>query len=126
MSLEIPWEDARAFAEKHRCDQIIVWGYSKAGGQCVATWGKTVQDSDQAAVGGNHIKKALLGWPDALCNDQPDRVLRLKSDVEAFNKIVRCCADALANRRMAGLLIEAVNTVDAVLKELFPEERKSS
>lgn len=38
----------------------------------VTTYGKTISDCENAAEGGNAIKK-LLGWPEELCNAKPKR-----------------------------------------------------
>lgn len=58
----------------------------------VVTYGKTIEDCDQAAQGGNLLKKTL-GWPENLCNAQPSRIRklleeneRLKAELESLKK----------------------------------------
>jgi hypothetical protein len=49
------------------------------------TYGKTLEDCDQAAQGGNKIKKTL-GWPEELCSAEPSRVKKLKKEIEELKK----------------------------------------
>lgn len=74
----IPIQAAKDVAEKHGCKQVILmaWDGEKAH---VVTYGKTLEDCYQAALGGDRIKKAL-GWPESL-NAEPSRVKKLKAEI---------------------------------------------
>lgn len=80
---KIPWTEAKAFAERFDLDQVITWTWA-SGLQHVVTYGKSIRDSDQAAQGGNHLKRALLNWPASEACAMPDRVLRIKGVLEAY------------------------------------------
>lgn len=88
MSKAIPISAARDFAQKFDKDQVIVLSFSKVDGKTwVTTYGKTQEDCEQAAAGGNKLKKAM-GWPDDLCQAKPARqvkresVAALKAEIE--------------------------------------------
>jgi hypothetical protein len=73
----IPIKAAKEFAKAQGLDQVIVLGYSRANNLThVTTYGRTVEDCSQAAMGGNAIKKEILNWPDALCRSAPPRAKR--------------------------------------------------
>lgn len=75
---EIPIVRAKEIADKYNQSQVIIVTFSKETGlTTVVTYGKTLEDCNQAAVGGNFVKKAL-GWPLDKCNAQPARVKRKK------------------------------------------------
>lgn len=76
----IPISAARTIAGDHGCRQVIIvaWDGKKTH---VVTYGKTVKECEQAASGGNFVKKAL-GWPESLCNSEPSRVAKLKSRIK--------------------------------------------
>lgn len=70
----IPIATAKAIAKQYDQDQVIIVTWSKVKGlTTVVTYGKTVLDCEQAAAGGNMVKKAL-GWPDDKCQAVPRRV----------------------------------------------------
>jgi len=72
----VPISTARDIAERFGKDQVIIVTWDKTHGRThVTTYGKTVEESDQAAKGGNLVKRAL-GWPEELCNAVPARVRR--------------------------------------------------
>lgn len=77
----IPINVAKQIANDYGYTQVIIHAYDgeSSGVQCVATYGKTVDDCNNAAKGGNYIKK-LLGWSPDLCNTLPRR--RTKEVVE--------------------------------------------
>jgi hypothetical protein len=77
----IPITAAKQIADTYGYTQVIIHAYDgeQSGVQCVATYGKTVDDCNNAANGGNHIKK-LLGWSPHLCNTLPRR--RKKEEVD--------------------------------------------
>jgi hypothetical protein len=72
----IPISFAKKIAEEFGYAQVIIHAYDDITGlQCVTTFGKSLADCDNAAKGGNAIKK-LLGWPEELCNAKPARITR--------------------------------------------------
>lgn len=75
----IPIIEAKNIAKKYGQAQVIIVTWDKENGRThVVTYGESLQDCDQAAKGGNVVKKAL-GFPDALCHEQPARVLKKKA-----------------------------------------------
>lgn len=80
MPKRIPISAAKLVADKHDCRQVIILAWD---GKLthVVTYGKTLEDCDQAAQGGNKIKK-VLGWPESLCQDEPSRVKKLKERIK--------------------------------------------
>ncbi len=80
MSEAIPWEVAKEVAERHGCRQVILVAWDGESTH-VVTYGNDVHDSDQAAQGGNFVKKAL-GWPDQLCQARSPRVVSLEERIE--------------------------------------------
>ena len=78
MPKRIPIKAAREFAASQGLSQIIVLGWD---GKLthVVTYGKTLEDCDQAALVGNRIKE-FLGWPKDL-SAEPSRVQRLKDQL---------------------------------------------
>ena len=70
----IPVVAAKRLAEEYQQRQVILvtWDGSKTH---VVTYGRTIPECEQAAKGGNRVKRAL-GWPESLCNDVPARVRR--------------------------------------------------
>ena len=72
----IPITVAKEIASKYDKSQVIVITWDKLHNTThVTTYGKTIEDCEQAAKGGNFIKKAL-GFPEELCNMIPARVKR--------------------------------------------------
>ena len=84
MPKRIPISVAKKVAEEIDCRQVIVLAWD---GKLthVITYGKTVEDCDQAAQGGNKIKK-ILGWPEDLQAEEPSRVKRLKNEIETLKE----------------------------------------
>ena len=73
----IPVDAARRIAEDYAQDQVVICTFENATGRLhVVTYGKRIEDSENAAKGGDFVKKAL-GWPDRLCNTTPPRVQAL-------------------------------------------------
>lgn len=85
MPRRLPIAVARAISEKWLCSQVIVCAWD---GELthVVTFGKSVEDCDQAAQGGDRIKVAL-GWPDSL-NSVPSRVKTLQAKVAALEAAI--------------------------------------
>lgn len=70
----IPITDAKKIGQNHGYSQVIIVAWDDVTGTTsVCTWGSTLKQCDQAAQGGNFVKKAL-GWPDDKCQDKPARV----------------------------------------------------
>jgi hypothetical protein len=87
MPLRLPIAAAKNVATKYSCRQVILMAWDGERTHCV-TYGKTAEDCDQAAQGGNRIK-AALGWPESLMAE-PSRVKKLKAriaELEASIKI---------------------------------------
>jgi hypothetical protein len=75
----IPITEAKRLAETYSQSQVIIVTWDKINNrQHVVTYGKSITDCEQAALGGNFVKKAL-GWPDEHCHAEPARVRRIKS-----------------------------------------------
>ena len=80
MSKRIPIKSARDIANNYGYSQVIIVAWDRETGlQHVTTYGKIIQDCEQAAKGGNFVKKAL-GWPDELCHAIPSRVTKEVKD----------------------------------------------
>lgn len=92
MPTRIPVSAARGFSLAHNCTQIIILAWDGTLTHCV-TWGKSVEDCAQAALGGNKLKEAL-GWPKHL-QQEPPRVKSLQ----------------LANRALELRLVAALNSL---------------
>ena len=78
MPKRIPINQAKAFAIANDLKQVIICGWDGSKTHIV-TYGDTIEACDQAAVGGNKIKKAL-GWPTNL-DAEPSRVIDLKQRI---------------------------------------------
>lgn len=64
---QVPVKMARAVAEAYDQDQVVIVCFNKEHSKtCVTTYGRTVEDCDEAALGGNMVKRAL-GWPEEHC-----------------------------------------------------------
>lgn len=69
---------AKEIANSFDKDQVIIVAWDKKYEKVhVTTYGKSLEDCDQAAEGGNFIKRAL-GWPEDLCNAKPKRIKHVK------------------------------------------------
>jgi hypothetical protein len=89
MSKNIPIKSAREIAKDFDKDQVIIVAWSKQTGTTfVTTYGRTAEDCDQAAQGGNIVKKAL-GWPESLCNAEPSRIKRLKKENQELKERIK-------------------------------------
>jgi hypothetical protein len=85
MPKRIPIAAARRFAQEHNLRQVIVLAWD---GELthVVTYGKTLEDCDQAAAGGNKLK-AALGWPESL-RAEPSRVRKLLARIAELEKLL--------------------------------------
>lgn len=99
MSKSIPISAAREFAKNYEKDQVIVLSFSRSDGKTwVTTYGKTAEDCEQAALGGNKLKQVALaraGVDDAVAtrrrhggeaaeDERPDLVLRLEESSDGL------------------------------------------
>lgn len=74
----IPIKDAKELGKKLGYSQVIIVAWDEeTNTTAVCTWGKSLKDCEQAAQGGNFVKKAL-GWPEEMCNDKPSRIKKKK------------------------------------------------
>jgi hypothetical protein len=74
MSKKLPITAAKEIAKKYDKDQVIILAWDKTTGETwVTTYGKTIKDCEQAAEGGNNIKR-FLGWPEEMCKAKPARI----------------------------------------------------
>jgi hypothetical protein len=80
MPVHIPISAAKQVAKDQGLKQVILAAWD---GELthIVTYGVSVEDCDQAAQGGDRIKKAL-GWPDD-ANCLPSRVKALKAELTA-------------------------------------------
>jgi hypothetical protein len=68
-------------------DQVLVFAWNrKTGTQHVTTWGRSAEDCDQIAQGGNHVKHELLGWPQSKACAEPHRVKLLKARIKELER----------------------------------------
>ena len=69
--VDVPIKAAKRIAKEFEKNQVIIvcWD-QKHGRSHVTTYGKSKKECEQAAMGGNKVKKAL-GWPDHLCHAKP-------------------------------------------------------
>ena len=85
----IPVDAARRIAEEYAQDQVVICAFENATGLVhVVTYGKRIEDSENAAKGGDFVKKAL-GWPDRLCNSTPPRVQALGDALREAVRLMR-------------------------------------
>ena len=76
MTKRIAIQEAKNIAAKYRLEQVIIVAWDAEEQRThVVTYGATLKACEQAAQGGNFVKKAL-GWPDEECQAKPARVKR--------------------------------------------------
>jgi len=81
---------AKQIADLFDKDQVIIIAFSKKDGKTwVTTYGRTVQDCEQAADGGNRLKR-FMGWPEELCNAAPRRALCQCGHTKQYHKSNKC------------------------------------
>lgn len=70
----IPIAAAKRIATDYAKDQVIILTYDREHNTShVTTFGKSLLDCEQAALGGNELKR-VLGWDESLCDAIPNRV----------------------------------------------------
>ena len=98
---KIPITAAKEIASKYAKDQVIILTWDKAHSKThITTFGKSLEDCQQAAAGGNNLKRAL-GWPDELCQDMPKRaskglIKQVRETLKAGPKKVQDIATEIA------------------------------
>lgn len=83
MPERLPIQDAKEIAHRRGLRQVILLAWDGERSH-VVTYGKSLEDCDQAAQGGEKMKK-LMGWPN--WEASPSRVKKLKaalSDLLAY------------------------------------------
>lgn len=78
MAKRIPIVAAKRLAREFGLTHVILYAHDGKSGH-VVTFGKTAEQSGQAAEFGNAMKKSL-GWPESL-QAQPSRVRRLQARI---------------------------------------------
>lgn len=87
----IPISAAKAIASDFGYSQVIIHAYDgNTHIQHVTTFGKSDTDCENAAAGGNAIKK-LLKWDEKLCNAKPSRQIRREKMQEVLRSLVEIC-----------------------------------
>lgn len=83
MPKKISINAAKKFCVEQKCNQVIIaaWDGKRTH---IITYGESVDDCAQAALGGNKIK-AALGWPKNL-NAEPRRVQVLKDRIKELEE----------------------------------------
>jgi len=78
MPKRVPIKAAKDVAHKYGLSQVVVVGWD---GKLthVVTYGTTLEQCEQAAIGGNKIKR-WLGFPEQMCDAMPARVKRSKKN----------------------------------------------
>jgi len=83
----IPITTAKEISKLGYDEVIIVGANYESGIQHVTTYGKSQAACENAAQGGNAIKR-LLKWPEEKCNDKPKRQIKREQIDEILNGIV--------------------------------------
>jgi len=95
--VSIPIVEAKRISKNYNMRQVIIVALSNDGTQHVATYGKSMVDCDQAAQGGDFVKKAL-GWPESLAQ-MPNRVKQLQDQVKSLKAQLKASDDINATLR---------------------------
>ena len=74
MPRRVPIQAAKDVAHKYGLTHAILVGWDGKRTH-VVTYGKTLEQCEQAAIGGNKIKR-WLGFPEEMCNAVPARAKR--------------------------------------------------
>ena len=117
MPKRIPTLAASDIAKAHDCRQVIIVAWD--GQQIhVVTYGATEDECFQPAEGGNLVKRAL-GWPESLCNAEPNQVKKLRAKLTAREDMIR---DLEGRLKHGDDVSKMVNTqLSAGIKELEAE-----
>jgi len=78
MPKRIPIKAAKDVAKQYDLLQVILLAWD--GEQThVVTYGTTLKDCGQAAIGGNKIKR-WMNWPEELCQTKPARIRKKENN----------------------------------------------
>lgn len=87
----IPISDAKKIGTERGYTKVIIVAIDgETGIQSVCTWGKTQDDCESAAIGGNEVKR-LMGWPEDMCSTKPARQVkreRLQSENKKLKEVL--------------------------------------
>lgn len=89
----LPIQDAKEIAHRRGLRQVILLAWDGQRSH-VVTYGKSLEDCDQAAQGGERMKK-LMGWPN--WEAQPSRVKKLSSQVKQLRAALVACKEYVGN-----------------------------
>lgn len=81
--MNIPIKSLKELSQKYGYDHIICFA-TKGKMQYIATYGRTIQECDQAAQFGDKMKDAL-GWPESL-HAAPSRVRKLQKRIKELEE----------------------------------------
>ncbi len=84
--MNIPIKALEELSKKYGYDHIICFA-TKGKTQYVATYGRTIEECDQAAQFGDKMKD-MLGWPESL-HAAPSRVRQLQKRVKELEAQLR-------------------------------------
>ena len=91
---KIPISTAKKIASDFGYTQVVVHAFDGLTGiQHVTTYGKSQADCENAAAGGNAIKK-LLKWDEKLCNAKPARQIK-REKFEKMEEIIKSLAEVI-------------------------------
>jgi hypothetical protein len=79
--------ELQEIATRHGYTHIVMLSLKPGNFQFVATFGETIEQSDQAAQMGNRLKD-LLGWPERL-HATPSRVQELVDKIKKYESILK-------------------------------------
>ena len=110
MTDEIPVAVAQEIADRFGLKQVIIMTWDGETQRCV-TYGASVVDADQAALGGDRIKQAL-GWPEQTMGHLPPRVQDIQLQLqEALGDACDALQDVLALQQQLHDLAQAAQRV---------------
>jgi len=94
---KIPITAAKKIASDFGYSQVIIHAYDgNTHIQHVTTFGKSESDCENAAAGGNAIKK-LLKWDEKLCNAKPSRQVKREKAEAILKSLIEICDTPDAN-----------------------------
>ena len=82
---KIPVSALKKFADEYGYDHLIMFCTAEKM-QYIATYGKTIEQCDQAAQFGDKLKDAM-GWPKSL-HAMPSRVKKLNGEVRKLRRLL--------------------------------------
>ncbi len=86
MTKKLPVRIAEDISKEFNQSHVIILTHDETEGiDHLVTYGKTVEQCDQAAEFGNRLKKQM-GWPSSLCESEPARVSKLKERIKDLEK----------------------------------------